>query len=177
MFFKGVAAGYTPALQEYRPERILVLEPAAQLDRARSLWSAFKGNDRDVTVINPRGNVANIDVPALVVLKAALDRKLIESGWWRDASLRIDATRGAALQIDAPPEIRTQVLEWIKAIGATPLSESDLNWAREVAIHHLNDVLPDVQALLWQRVTDYVLQDLESIAATHVQDVAKLYFK
>ena len=54
--------------------------------------------------------------------------------------------------------------------------DAELAWAREVAIHHLNDVLPDVQSLLWQRVPDYIPQDLQTIAATHVQDVAKLYF-
>ena len=66
------------------------------------MWSTFKSNEGDARVITPQGNVANIDIPALVALKALLDRKLIESGWWHDASLRIDATVGASLAIDAP---------------------------------------------------------------------------
>jgi hypothetical protein len=163
-------------VQKYRPDRILVLAPSASLNNVRTTWSAFKGNERDATVITPLGKVANIDLPALIVLKAALDRKLIESGWWRDASLRIDAARGAALQIEGPAEIRDKVQEWIKEIAAAPLSEADFAWAREAAANHLDDVLPDVQALIWQRVPDYILPDVNTIAATQVQDIAKLYF-
>src|SRR5262249_43343006 len=112
----------------------------------------------------------------LVILKAVLDRKLIESGWWHDAELRIDAAQGATLHIEAPTEIRNQIMQWIKAVPASPIPEADFKWAREVAIHHLNDVLPDIQMLLWQRVPDYIFADLSTIAATQVQDVAKLYF-
>ncbi len=164
------------AFQKYRAERILVLYPAALRDKTRSVWNAFKSTRANSFVPDPVGKVANIDLPALIILKAMLDRKLIESGWWHDASLRIDAAQGAALQIDASPEIRNQVLEWIKAVGDGPMNETDFNWAREVAIHHLNDVLPDVQMLLWQRVPGYVLTDLSTIQPTQVQDVAKLYF-
>src|SRR5262249_4097715 len=78
------------AFQKYRADRILVLYPAALRDRTRSVWASFKGNTGDASVVNPVGNVANIDLPALVILKAVLDRKLIESGWWHDAELRID---------------------------------------------------------------------------------------
>ena len=56
------------------------------------------------------------------------------------------------------------------------MPDADFNWAREAAINHINDVLPDVQILLWQRVHDYILPDLETITPSHVQDVAKLYF-
>ena len=43
---------------------------------------------------------------------------------------------------------------------------------REAATHHLNDVLPDLQSLVWQRVPDYVIPNLETISASQVQDVA-----
>jgi len=162
--------------QKYRPERILVLVPADKVDRARTLWGSFKGNNSDSTVVTPQGSVPNIDLPALVILKAALDRKLIESGRWSEATVAIDASRGAALQIEGSPQVRAQVVQWIKELATAPMPEADYQWVREVAIHHLNDVLPDIQALLWQRVPDYILPDLETIAATQVQDVAKLYF-
>ena len=161
--------------QKYRPDRLLVLAPASSIDRVRGAWSAFRGNALDAAMITPLGNVANVDLPALIIEKAVLDRRLIESGWWRDASVRIDASRGAMLSIDAPAEIRSVIETWMKSLAAAPLSDADFAWAREVAIHHLNDVLPDLQSLLWQRVPEYILPDLETVSATHLQDVAKLY--
>jgi hypothetical protein len=163
--------------QKYRPERILVLSPASALDHARTMWSGFKNTERDATVVTPKGNVANIDLPALMILKAVLDRKLIEAGWWHDASIRIDATVGATLSIDAPPEIRTQIANWIRNVAAMPLPSADFTWAKEAAIHHMRSTLPDVQSLLWQRVSEYVLPGLDSIAPTQLQSVAKLYFQ
>jgi hypothetical protein len=164
------------SFQKYRADRILVLVPAGSLDSARAAWNNFKSNERDATVVTPQGNVANIDIPALVVLKSILDRKLIEAGWWNNASIHIDATVGATLEIDAPAPFRAQIMEWIKNIAAAPLADADFVWAREAATHHLHDVLPDVQIMLWQHVHDYMLEDLETITPAHVQDVAKLYF-
>jgi hypothetical protein len=164
------------AFQKYRADRILVVTPPAVRERARALWSKFAGNSRDSLTPAPVGNVANIDLPALLILKAMLDRKLIESGWWHQAALRIEATSGATLVIEAAPPIREQISAWVKAIAAGPLADSDFAWAREAAMHHLPEVIPDVQILAWQRVPDYVLADLSTIAATQVQDVAKLYF-
>jgi hypothetical protein len=164
------------AFQKYRADRLLVLAGPGTADAARTLWNSFKSNDRDATVIAPQGNVSNIDLPALVVLKSMLDRKLIEAGWWNDANVHIYSTAGAALHLEAPDSIRTQMTQWIKSIAAAPMLDADFNWAREAAINHINDVLPDVQILLWQRVHDYILPDLETITPSHVQDVAKLYF-
>src|SRR5262249_49497399 len=107
IFNANADAKVVQSFQKYRADRILVLAPAASLPAARATWSNFKSNDRDATVVTAQGNVANIDVPALVVLKSILDRKLIESGWWHDASLHIDATLGATLEIEAPSQIRT----------------------------------------------------------------------
>ena len=162
--------------QKYSGDRILVLAPSEGIEQARKLWSSFKSNDGDVTVVTPQGNVANIDMPALVILKSILDRRLIESGWWHDAAVRIDATVGSTLSVDAPAQIRTQIMTWIKTIAASPLADSDFLWAREAAANHFSDVLPDVQILLWQHVHDYILPDLQTISPTQVQDVAKLYF-
>ncbi len=53
-------AAIIQAFQKYRANRILVLAPPASIERARSLWSALKGSDRDATVISPQGNVPNI---------------------------------------------------------------------------------------------------------------------
>lgn len=175
-FAEEPLANVVSAFQIYRANRILVLAPSAAVVRMRAAWGGFKSNERDVTVITPRGNVANIDVPALLVLKAALERKLIEAGWWGSVALRIDAALGAVLDIEGPLEARTKSLEWIRGFAAAPMSDADLAWAREVAVHHLNDVLPDVQSILWQRVPDYILQDVQTIAASQVREVAKLYF-
>jgi len=164
------------AFQRYRGDRILVLVPPQSVDRAQSAWTAFRGNNQDTAVVNPIGKIANIDLPALLILKMLLDRKLIEAGWWTEATVRLDATHGAELTIDAPGAIRDEIMSWIKAVAAAPLADADFVWAREAAIHHLNDVLPDLQSLIWQRVPDYVLPNLETISTSQVQDVAKLYF-
>jgi hypothetical protein len=179
MMWKSVAngdAGAIRAFQKYRSDRILILAPPQSLERVQSAWTAFKGNNQDTAVVNAIGKVANIDLPALLVLKMLLDRKLIEAGWWTDATVWLDATRGAELSIDAPAAIRNEIISWIKAIASSPPAEADFVWAREAAIHHLNDVLPDLQSLVWQRVPDYVIPNLETISASQIQDVAKLYF-
>jgi predicted Zn-dependent peptidase len=162
--------------QKYKADRILVLTPPDAADQARKLWSSFKSNEGDATVVTPLGNVANIDMPALVIIKSILDRMLIESGWWHDAAVHIDATVGATLTFDASAQIRTQIMTWLKTIATSPLTTPDFVWARAAAANHLRDVLPDVQILLWQRVHDYILPDLETISPTQVQDAAKLYF-
>jgi hypothetical protein len=164
------------AFQKYRADRILVVAPPAMRDRARILWSNFTGSLRDPSTPTPLGNVSNIDLPALLILKAMLDRRLIESGWWQQATLRIEATSGATLVIEASPAIREQISAWIKEVAAGPVPDSDFLWAREAAIHHLAELMSDLQILAWQRVPDYVLADPSTIAATQVQDVAKLYF-
>ena len=179
VMWKSIAntdANSVRAFQKYRGDRILVLVPPQSLDRAQTAWTAFRGNTQDTATVNPVGKVANIDLPALLVLKMLLDRKLIEAGWWTDATVRLDATRGAELAIDAPSAIRDEIMSWIKAIAVAPLADADFAWAREAAIHHLNEILPDLQSLVWQRVPDYVIPNLDTISASQVQDVAKLYF-
>jgi hypothetical protein len=68
------------------------------------------------------------------------------------------------------------VLEWIKSIAATRPPDAELGWAREAALHHIDDVLPDLQALTWERDPQATVQGIETISAGHVQDVAKIYF-
>jgi len=70
------------------------------MDRARQIWSAFKGNPNGETVL-PKGSVPSGNLSALFVLKTILDLKVMESGWWPDAMPRIDAGDGSNLQIRA----------------------------------------------------------------------------
>jgi len=160
---------------KYRAERILVLAPAPSLAQAREVWSNFKGSNSGPTRV-PKGKVSTADLPALFVLKTILDLKLIDSGWWRDAELRIDVNEGAELQIAAGEENRAQIFGWIKSIGTTPLSDKYFAWAREVAIHRLKTTIPDLQALTWERDPQGSVADLSSISSGLLQDVARLYF-
>jgi hypothetical protein len=160
---------------KYRAERILVLAPASSLSRAREVWSNFKGNSSGPTGA-PKGKVSTGDLPVLFVLKTILDLKLIDSGWWREAELRIDATDGAGLQIAAGEEKRAQILGWVKSIGMTSLSDKYFAWAREVAIHHFKTTMPDLQALTWERDPQGSVVDLSTISSGLLQDVARLYF-
>jgi len=163
------------AFEQYRPDRILVMAPSSSLDRARQLWSGFKGNAGGEGGVS-RGKVSSGDLAALFILKTILDLKLFETGWQRDVSIRIDAGQGSDLQIQGPDEKRAQVLEWIKTVRAAPLPDAYFARAREVAIHRLDSVRPDLQALTWERDPMGTTQDLETISARLVQDVARLYF-
>ena len=163
------------SFQNYRADRILVLAPPGSMDRARQLWNSFKGNGGGNTGV-PQGTVSTGDFPALVILKALLDRKLIESGWWRDVELKINASAGSTLVIAADAEKRARVVEWIKRWGSERPSETDMAWAREVAIHRFGAIQADLQALIWERDSQGIIQDLQTVSAGHVQDVARIYF-
>jgi hypothetical protein len=162
-------------LQMYRADRILVLTPPQSMDRARQFWSSFKGNSSGSTGV-AKGNVSSGDLPALVLLKVLLDRKLIEAGSWTDAELRIDATAGSTLTISADTERRAGIIEWIKRWAAEKPTDSDLAWAREVAIHRFGTMQADLQALTWERDPQGTIQDLQTVSSGHVQDVARIYF-
>jgi hypothetical protein len=43
-------------------------------------------------------------------------------------------------------------------------------------MHRFESVRPDLQALTWERDPQGTVQDLETITAMHVQDVARIYF-
>src|SRR2546423_11805920 len=105
-----------------------------------------------------------------------LDRRIIQAGWWRDVELRIDAGEGSGLQIHADEEKRQRIVGWIKEIGSHALPDNDFAWMREVAVHRFGTVLPDIQALTWERDPQGTIQDIETIVPKFVQDVAQIYF-
>jgi hypothetical protein len=163
------------SFEKYRADRILVLAPANGLDRARELWTSFKGSDsREAGV--PKGPVSSGDLPAVYVLKTMLELKVIEAGWWPEVELRIDASEGSALQIHADAGRREQIIEWARNIGKQGPSDKDFAWMREVAIHRFDTVRPDLQALTWERDPQGTIQDIETILPKFVQDVAQVYF-
>ena len=161
--------------QKYRADRVLVLAPASSMDFARQLWSSFKGSNNGETGV-PKGNISSGDLPALFVLKTLLDLRIIESGWWHEAQVRIDAGEGSTLEISADDEKRTQILDWIKAIASGPPADTYFTWVREVALHRFDIARPDLQALTWERDPQGIIQDLETITPKHVQDIARIYF-
>jgi hypothetical protein len=161
--------------QQFPANRILVLTPPASLDHARQFWSAFKGSANS-SAGTPKSEVGVDDLPALFILKTILDLRVIEAGWWPDVSIRIDASVGAALQIDGRSDQREQILGWIKAIAGTPLEDAYFAWVREVAVHNFDRVLPDIQALTWERDRQGMIQGPATISLKHVQDVAQRYF-
>jgi hypothetical protein len=163
------------SFQQYRPDRILVLSPAASLEGARQLWSTFKGNANGEIGV-PKAKVSTGDLSALFVLKTILDLELIESGWSHEASVQIDSNEGSALEIHASSEKRGQILEWIKSVANTPPPEAYFAWIREVAIHRFETDRSDLQALVWERDPQSLIPGLETVSAKQVQDVARIYF-
>ena len=161
--------------QNYRADRILVLAPPDSIDRARRLWSSFRGNENGNTGVS-KGSVSAGDLPALLLVKTLLDRKVIEAGWWRDAELNIDASEGSTLLIRTDAERRARIIEWIRGLASQGPPDADLAWAREVAIHRFGSLQADFQALTWERDPQGTIQDLQTVGAGHVQDVARIYF-
>ena len=164
------------SFEKYRADRILVLAPASALDRARELWSSFKGSSDSREAGVPKGPVSSGDLPAVYVLKTMLELKAIEAGWWPEVELRIDASEGSALQIRADAGRRQQIIEWARNIGKQGPSDKDFAWMREVAVHRFDIVRPDLQALTWERDPQGTIQDIETIVPKFVQDVAQIYF-
>ena len=175
-FSRELTAADLAPFTKFRADRILVLTAPASIDRARQLWSGFKGSNTGETGV-PKGKVSSGDLSALFILKTILDLRIIESGWWNDVRLRIDASQGSNLDIRTSDEAkRAQVLEWIKAIATAPPADAYFAWAREVAIHHFAAGLADLQALTFERDPQGGIQDLQTISPKHVQDVARIYF-
>jgi hypothetical protein len=167
----------------YRPDRILALVRPEALERARQTWSAFRGNAGDTALVAPKGSVSSGDLPALFVLKGMIDRRLIEAGWWGDAVLRIDATQGSTLQILASPEQKSRIIQWIREIGSdaseggrNSTSDENFAWAREVATHHFAEAQMDLQSLTWQQDPMGQVQNIQTVSAPHVRDVARIYY-
>jgi hypothetical protein len=165
------------AYAAYRPERILVMAPAAAIGRVEEQWSKFAGNSADTASITSIGNVANVDLPALVLLKMIVDRRLIESGLWNEVQVEIKAAFGSTMAIRGNEIGRNRALGWIREIAADTPSPEVIVWAREAAVHHLHEMMPDLQSLIWQRDRLAVMGDIFTISATHVQDVARIYFQ
>jgi hypothetical protein len=161
--------------QQFRPKRVLILTPPASMERARQLWTTFKGSTSGDTGVS-RGKVSGGDLPALFLLKTILDLHVIQSGWWREVSLRIDADAGSDLQIHASDEKRVQVLNWIRSIAGATLPAAYFEWAREAAGHRFRDGIPDLQALTWERDPQGAVSNPDSVSAIHLQDVARIYF-
>lgn len=174
-FDHAPAADDLKAFTKYRPERILVLAPKTSLDSARQLWSGFKGSASGETGV-AKGRVSSGDLPALYLIETLVNLKIIESGWWHEVSVRIEASSGSDLQIAADEEHRAAILDWIKSIAMNPPSEKYFQWAREVAMHRLAGTAADLLSLAWERDPQGTLQDLATIAPQHVQDVARIYF-
>jgi hypothetical protein len=174
-FAHELTAGDVKAFQQYRPDRILVLAPASSLARARQLWTSFKGSSTGETTVS-RGKVSSGDLPALLILETILELNTIQAGWWPEVSLRIDAGQGSELQIVAPDAKRTQIAAWIKALATSDLPDAFFSWAREVAVHRFEKVLPDLQALTWERDPQGLIQHPETVSSSHVKDVARIYF-
>jgi len=173
-FDRELSSADLTAFQQYGANRILVLAPPASMDRARGLWSAFNGAGAENPVA--RGKVTGGDLAALFILKTMIDLKLVQAGWWSEASIRLDAGEGSDLQIRGTDEQRAQILDWIKSVAAAPPADSDFAWVREVAIHRFALISPDLQALMWERDPQGALQGLETISSKHIQDVGRIYF-
>lgn len=161
----------------YRSSRILVMAPPDAFDRLRQQWSRFKGNPNDETVMTVNGKIPGPYLPSLLVLKMLLDRRLIEAGMWSDVQLEILASDGSSLAIRGSEPDRRRVLDWIEELASRPVPEEDVEWAREAAIHHFADFLPELQSQIWEWTPDGIIFDFHFIPTALIQDVARMYLQ
>jgi hypothetical protein len=161
----------------YRPGRILVMAPPESLQRLKRQWAQFKGNPNDETAPAVDGKIPGPHLPALFVLKTLLDRRLIEAGMWNDVQLEIRASEGSTLTIHASEADRSRVLSWIADIASRSIPDEELEWAREAAIHHLREFLPDLQSLTWAWTPDGTIFDFHFIPAALIKDAARMYLQ
>jgi hypothetical protein len=161
----------------YRPGRILVMAPPESLQRLKQQWSQFKGNPNDETAMVVDGKIPGPHLPALFILKMLLERRLIEAGLWNDVQLEIRASEGSTLTIHATETDRARVRGWIEDIASRPIPEEELEWAREAAIHHLEDFLPDLQSLTWEWTPESTIFDFHFVPAALIKDAARMYLQ
>jgi hypothetical protein len=161
----------------FRANRILVMAPPSALDRVKQQWAGFRGNLRDQEPVPILGNITSVDIPALLVLKMLLDRRLIEAGLWNDVHLEIRASQGSTLTVQGSDTDRRIVLDWLREFAALLPAKADIEWAREAAIHHLSEFRPDLQSLIWEWNPDGVLTDIRFIPDTQLQEVARIYLQ
>jgi hypothetical protein len=161
----------------YRAGRILVMAPPESLERLSQQWSRFKGNPNDETAMSAEGKIPGPHLPALLLLKMLLDRRLIEAGMWNDVQLDIRASEGSTLTIHGSDADRARVSSWIQDIATRAIPAEDLEWAREAAIHHLADFLPDLQSLVWEWTPDGTIFDFHLIPAALIKDAARMYLQ
>jgi hypothetical protein len=167
------AASMQASFGQFRANRILVLAPPEALDRVQQQWARFQGNPQDKTAVAISGNITSADIPALYLLKMILDRRLMESGMWEDIQLVIQPSQGSTLSIHGNDASRSIVRDWIGQIAAQPISDADLEWAREAAIHRLPGAAAELQSLLWEWNPDGVFTGFRQIPASQIQDVAR----
>jgi hypothetical protein len=123
------------------------------------------------------GKIPGPHLPSLLVLKMLLDRQLIEAGMWNDVQLDIRAAEGSTLTLHGSETDRARVLRWIQDIASRPIPDEDLDWAREAAIHHLSDFLPDLQSLTWEWTPDGTIFDFHFIPTALIKDAARMYLQ
>jgi hypothetical protein len=69
---------------------------------------------------------------------------------------------------------RRRVLSWIEEIAMHPIPQEDADWAREAAIHHASDFLPDLQSLVWEWSPEGTIFDFHLIPTALIQDAARM---
>jgi hypothetical protein len=96
---------------------------------------------------------------------------------WNDVQVEIRASEGSTLNLKGNDADRSIVLKWIREIAERLPPGEDIQWAREAAIHHLQEFRPQLQSLIWEWNPDGVLSDIHSVPDAQIQEVARLYLQ
>jgi hypothetical protein len=114
-----------------------------------------------------QGPPATQNLPAALVFKALLDRRLIETGLWSRGSISLRPAEKQGFVIDGSAMVQAQIREWLIDIGNVSPAERDVEWARETAVHRL-EAAPDESP-------GVLASQLQSVAPEHLQDVARIH--
>ena len=175
-FEKAPNSDVLEALRRVRADRILMFVPKSDIASIRQYFEDWQSGSNDFVRTIPLGQVATGDLPSLLVLKAWLEGKLIEAGWWQWVKLRIDGLEGPRLLIEGDPRLTTQVRSWIQQVVTHGLTGRELSLSKVAAAHHYGRIRRDLQILLWQRDPLGSIRSPVNVLESRLRTVARIYF-
>lgn len=168
-----------PRLAGVRPDRIVFFLPALEQERHRAALDAWSSGEMDATDAMGVGAVATADLPALVILKTWLDRKVIEAGWSGLVSVRIAGTEGSRIVIVADPVRKARVESWLASGASYFDSEAgalEFQQLGPASSAYYDRIRADLAILLSQRAPFGQILPPDAVSLGAFRNMLRIYF-
>ncbi len=167
------------ALSGVRADRLVFFLPSGQSGALRDVLAEWSGGRTDATSTISVDEVATIDLPALVILKVWLDRKVIEAGWSGEVGVGIRATEGSRLWIEADTLRQEQIERWLE--GASVAFEGEagaVEFGRLQAASgaYFDQIRRDLQILLSQRAPGGEIPPPDQVPLPRFRNFLEVFF-